>query len=112
MDPGPPQDRRQYPRHVSYIVAEYTVKEGRFRDIIKNISAGGLFVWTAKRIAVGQPIVLEFPLFQFEDVIQVFGTVLRRDAKGFAVQFNEPIEELKKFKEKRPNIVHEANRST
>jgi hypothetical protein len=109
---GPPQDRRQYPRYVSYIVAEYIVKEGRFRDIIKNISAGGLFVWTQKHIAAGQSIVLEFPLFQFENVIRVSGTVVRRDAKGFAVKFNEPIEELKDAQGKVPKIVHEANRST
>lgn len=91
---SPLDDRRQYTRQVSYIVAEYTVREGIFRDIIRNISAGGLFVWTQKHIAVGQPIVLEFPLFQFENVILVSGTVVRRDAKGFAVKFNEPIEEF------------------
>lgn len=109
---GPPQDRRQYPRQVSYIVAEYTVKEGTFRDIIKNISAGGLFVWTQKHIAVGQSIMLEFPLFQFENVIQVSGTVVRSDAKGFGVEFNKPIEELTGSKGRVPKIVHEANRST
>jgi Tfp pilus assembly protein PilZ len=107
---GPPQDRRQYPRQVSYIVTEYTVKEGTFRDIIKNISAGGLFVWTQKHVAVGQSIVLEFPLFQFEHVIQVSGTVVRSDAKGFGVKFNEPIEELTGSRGRVAKIVHEANR--
>jgi Tfp pilus assembly protein PilZ len=107
---GPPQDRRQFPRQVSYIVAEYIVKEGTFRDIIKNISAGGLFVWTQRHVAVGQSIMLEFPLFEFEDVIQVSGTVVRSDAKGFEVNFNKPIAELQDNQGRPPKIVHEAER--
>ena len=35
---------RSHQRRTAYIVAEYTVKEGVFRDIIKNMGANGLFV--------------------------------------------------------------------
>ena len=45
-------NNRQYPRRTAYIIAEYIVIEGSFRDIIKNIGAGGLFIRTDRKIAV------------------------------------------------------------
>jgi Tfp pilus assembly protein PilZ len=99
-------------RRTSYIIAEYTVKEGRFRDIIKNIGAGGLFVRTSRKVAVGQPITLQFPLFNFDHTIQVKGTVSRIAHLGFAVTFDEAIDGLICKKGHFPEIVHESDRST
>ena len=98
-------------RRTSYIIAEYTVKEGRFRDIIKNIGAGGLFVRTSRKVAVGQPITLQFPLFDFDQTIQVTGTVSRITHLGFAVTFDEQIDDLICKKGHFPEIVHESDRS-
>lgn len=102
--------RNTVPRRTSYIITEYTVTEGTFRDIIKNIAAGGLFVRTSRRIAVGQPITLQFPLFNFEQTIQVTGTVSRITQLGFAVTFDEQIDGLICKKGHFPEIVHESNR--
>ncbi len=102
--------RNTSPRRTSYIIAEYTVKEGRFRDIIKNIGAGGLFVRTSRKVAVGQPITLQFPLFSFEQTIKVSGIVSRIDLIGFAVTFNEPINGLVCEEGHFPEIVHEGDR--
>jgi len=103
-------NQRQYPRRASYIIAEYIVKERTFRDVIKNICAGGLFVRTSRRVAVGQPIVVSFPLFQFDNTIQVSGKVVRIDRNGFAVKFNNPIEGLICKEGHFPEIVHESDR--
>ena len=97
-------------RRTSYIISEYTVKEGRFRDIIKNIGAGGLFVRTSRKVAVGQPITLQFPLFNFEQTIQVTGTVSRIEPMGFTVIFDNPIEGLICKEGHFPEIVHEGDR--
>ena len=105
-------NRHQYPRRPSYIIATYTVVEGTFRDIIKNIGAGGLFIRTDRRIAVGQPISIEFPLFQFENIIKVTGRVVRKDPMGFAVTFNRPIHDLVCNEGDFPTIVHESDRTT
>ena len=102
--------RNTFPRRTSYIIAAYTVKEGRFRDIIKNIGAGGLFVRTSRKVAAGQPITLEFPLFNFDQAIQVTGTVSRIAHLGFAVTFDEPIDGLICKKGHFPEIVHESDR--
>jgi len=108
MNPIP--NRRQYPRHVAYIIVEYTVKEGTYRDVIKNIGAGGLSVRTSRKINDGQSIMLKFPLFQFENTIQVSGKVARSNSDGFAVTFNEPIRGLICKEGQFPEIVHEVNR--
>ena len=105
-------NRRQYPRSPSYIIANYTVAEGTFRDVIKNIGASGLFIRTEKRIAAGQAISIEFPLFQFEDIIKVTGRIVRKDTMGFAVTFNRPLHRLISNKGEFPKIVHESDRST
>jgi len=110
MNPKPNQ--RQYPRRASYIIAEYTVKEGTHRDVIKYIGAGGLFVRTSRRVAVGQPIVVNFPLFRFDNTIEASGKVIRIDRNGFAVSFDEPIQGLICKDGHLPEIVHESDRST
>ena len=87
-------ERRRHPRLATYIIARYTVKEGMFRDVIKNISAGGLYITTMRDIAVGQSIELEFPLFDVERNIRIRGKVVRRDEHGIAVAFDELLEGL------------------
>lgn len=103
--------RNTLPRRTSYIITEYTVNEGRFRDIIKNIGAGGLFVRTSRKVAVNQPITLRFPLFDFEQIIEVKGIVSRIAQTGFAVTFDETIDGLICKKGHFPEIVHESDRS-
>lgn len=110
MNPIPNQ--RQYPRRASYIIAEYTVKGRTHRDVIKYIGAGGLFVRTSRRVAVGQPIVVNFPLFRFDNTIEASGKVVRIDRNGFAVSFDEPIQGLICKDGHLPEIVHESDRST
>ena len=103
-------NRHEFPRRTSFIIAEYTVKEGTYRDVIKNIGAGGLFVKTSRKISLGQTIALEFPLFHFDTIVQVTGQVIRRDHDGFAVEFDRPLESLFCKDGVFPNIVHESDR--
>jgi hypothetical protein len=107
-----PVNRHEYPRRTAFIIAEYIVKEGTYRDVIKSIGAGGLFVRTSRKIALGQSIRLEFPLFQFDQTVRVTGKVIRRDPGGFAVLFNEPLDDLICENGDFPKIVHEGNRTS
>ncbi len=104
-------NRRRYARRAAFIIAEYTAKEGVFRDIVKSIGAHGIFISTPREIAPGQEIVLKFPLFKFEHLIQITGKVVRSTAKGFAVDFEQPIEALICKEGQFPNIVHEIDRN-
>lgn len=101
-------EKRRYPRRTSYIIAEYTVREGTFRDIIKNIGAGGLFIKTTRKVSAGQPVSIKFPLFDFDQIIEVHGRVVRRDTDGVAVAFNKAIKGLICRERQFPDIVHEG----
>jgi hypothetical protein len=103
-------NQRQFPRRTAFIIAKYAVQEGTFRDIIKNIGATGVFIGTWRRIAEGQPINLQFPVFDFENQLQVKGTVVRSDRKGFSAVFDRPIDGLICKEGHFPEIVHEGNR--
>ena len=103
-------NRRKHPRNASYIIGKYKVLEGTFRDVIKNIGAGGLSVRTNRKVAVGQPITIEFSLFNFDSVMKVTGRIVRRDLAGFAVTFNEPIHGLVCKEGHFPEIVIERDR--
>ena len=107
---NPTINRHEYPRRTSYIITKYTVKEGTFRDVIKNIGAGGLFVRTSRKVSLGQPIVLEFPLLHFDSTVQVTGMVTRRETDGFAVAFDEALDDLVCEDGNFPDIVHESDR--
>jgi Tfp pilus assembly protein PilZ len=104
-------NRHQHSRRTSYIIAKYTVKEGTYRDLIKNIGAGGLFVGTSRKIAAGQSIIIEFPLFRFDNTVEVSGKVVRTGSNGFAVAFDELLEVLISKDGQFPEIVHESDRS-
>lgn len=104
-------NRHQHSRRTSYIIAKYTVKEGTYRDVIKNIGAGGLFVRTSRKIAAGQSIIIEFPLFRFDNTVEVSGKVVRTGSGGFAVAFDKLIETLVGEDGQFPKIVHEIDRS-
>ena len=99
-------------RRASYIIGEYTVQEGTFRDVIKNLSAGGLFMKTDKKVKSNQPIIIKFPLLEFDQIIEVHGQIVRVEKSGFAVSFLNPIQVLISDDGKFPKIVHEANRSS
>ena len=103
-------NKREYIRRTSYIIAEYAVREGTFRDVIKNLGASGLFVRTDRKISVDQSITLKFPLFEFDEIIEVSGKIIRAEQSGFTVSFFNPIEDLISENGQFPQIVHEADR--
>ena len=103
-------NRPQHSRRTSYIIAEYTVKEGTYRDVIKNIGPGGLYIRTSRKIAEGQSIVLNFPLLRFDNTVQVSGKVVRSDPGGFAVTFDDALDDLESEDGQLPEIVHESDR--
>jgi hypothetical protein len=103
-------NQRRHPRRTSYIIVEYTVQEGTFRDIMKNVGAKGIFINTQRDIAEGQPISLKFPLFDFDHIMQANGRVTRCHTNGFAVVLDQPIAGLICKEGQFPKIVHEIDR--
>ena len=90
---------RDHPRLEASIPASYTIEDKSYKDFIKNISAGGVFITTSKSQYVGHEVSLEFRLVGHEKAIRVFGKIVRSDHNGFAVEFYEKFEELLNSKE-------------
>ncbi|RJQ86147.1 MAG: PilZ domain-containing protein [Desulfobacteraceae bacterium] len=108
--PAVDSNQRGFKRRTAFIIVEYAVKEGVFRDIIKNIGPGGIFIGTQRAIASDQDIVLKFPLFSFEETIEVKGRIARSGSHGFAVTLDTPIETLMAKDGRFRDIVHEIDR--
>ena len=62
-----------------------------FRDYIKNISAGGLFIQINVPATVGGTVTISFALSDNKDPIQAVGKIDKIDPNGFGVKFNEPL---------------------
>lgn len=90
---NPKAEKRQYPRHPALYTAKYTIKTGTYRDLIANVSAGGIYIHSHRDVERGQRISLRFPIVAFDRRPNVMGTVVRSHDRGFAVMFDDPIEE-------------------
>jgi hypothetical protein len=88
------------------------IVESLFEIIKSTLSSGddGLFIRTTRKISNGQPIKLEFPLFRFDNTVQVSGKVVRIDSDGFAVAFDKRLDALESKDGQLPEIVHEIDR--
>ncbi|MGD9307898.1 MAG: PilZ domain-containing protein [Desulfosarcina sp.] len=104
--------RRQYARYAAVFSTKYTAKEGKFRDLTRDVGAGGVFINTKRQIKKGRRINIQFPIFAFEKKLSLLGTVVRCDPDGFAVMFDEAID-VEIFKDGRfPGNTKESKRST
>ena len=103
-------EKRAYQRKNGLIIADYTTPDGDASGLIRNISAGGVFIRTDKKPLAGQSIVLRFPLFSFDENISVSGIVLRVEPTGFVVKFDKPIYHLTWKNGIFPEIVNEVDR--
>lgn len=104
--------RRQYPRYATVFSTKYRVREGTFRDLIRDIGAGGVYVSTRRAIKAGGSINIQLPIFAFEKRLSIMGSVVRCEPGGFAVMFNEAVD-VKIFKDGGfPGNVQEDRRST
>ena len=87
------RNRRRYPRHTAQFSAKYIAKEGMYRDLVKDIGPGGVFVCTRRKMVQGRTINLQIPILVFDKRLSLMGTVVRCDAVGFAVMFDKLIDE-------------------
>lgn len=104
--------RRQFPRFAAVFSTKYTLKEGTFRDLVRNIGAGGVYIGSRRQIGLGRPINVQIPVFAFGRRLSIMGEVVRRDDDGFAVMFRNEID-VRMFKDGRfPANIGSGDQST
>ena len=81
------QEAREHHRRQTSIYAVFSGQDCYFRDYIKDISAGGLFIETETALFINQELVITFFLPDALKPIKIKGKVVRTDSKGFGIKF-------------------------
>ena len=87
-------DRRQHPRKpcsIPVTLASWRV----FTELIKNISAGGVFVETSEPFSTGEAVSLMFSIPNHEEQVKITGRIAWRTPGGVGVEFTGGSKDLK-----------------
>ncbi len=79
--------KREYERKPYSAVVNYIVNEETYTDPIQDISAGGVFIQTAKPFSAGQEVSMTFPLPISDEDISIDGEIARISGLGMGVKF-------------------------
>ena len=88
------QETREHHRRHTSIYAVFSGQDCYFRDYIKDISAGGLFIETETALFINQELVITFFLPDSRKPIKIRGKVVRTDPKGFGIKFDERLPDV------------------
>jgi len=69
------------------MVVDYSTEDHVYKDFIRNISAGGVFIETRMPFTVGKEVSLTFPLPDSQKHIKIIGEVARTTPHGVGVKF-------------------------
>jgi Tfp pilus assembly protein PilZ len=83
-------DKRKHSRKHTSIYASFKTNGLSFKDFIKNLSAGGLFIETGIPLSVSKKLSISFPHPDSGTPIKVAGKIVRIDSKGIGVKFDKP----------------------
>ena len=81
------QGKREHQRKPFFTVVNYATQSSVYKDFIKNISAGGVFIETSMPFSGGQEVSLTFPLPNQKEHIKIIGKVVRISDQGIGVKF-------------------------
>jgi Tfp pilus assembly protein PilZ len=84
--------KRKHYRKPFFTAVDYATQDGVYKDFIKNISAGGVFIETCMPLTVGQEISLTFPTPN-QQHIKIIGEIVRISDQGIGVKFKIANEE-------------------
>jgi hypothetical protein len=79
--------RRKHRRKDCSIPVDFAIGDKAFSSIIRNVSAGGVFVEKANGIGVGEQTTLAFWFPALAKPSKIKGQVARESSEGFGVQF-------------------------
>jgi len=81
------EGNRKHARKALVAVVDYATQDQAYRDFIKNISAGGVFIETTVPVSIGQELSLTFALPYHQAHIKITGEVVRINPQGIGVEF-------------------------
>ena len=79
--------RRGYLRKSLKLPVTYAIGENTYRDSTKDISLGGVFIFTRRYFQIGQQIRMVFRNKDNNNPVKIFGKVARVTPEGIGVKF-------------------------
>ena len=79
--------RRKHHRKPFFTAVDYATQDGVYKDFIKDISSGGVFIKTNMPFSVGQEVSLTFPIPNQQEHIKITGKIVRIIDEGIGVKF-------------------------
>ena len=87
-------NRREDPRKPCFIAVDYADRDRGFKDFIKNISAGGVFIETNTPFSIGRDLTLTFSSSNYQHPIKITGEIVWTGTLGIGVQFKSENQDL------------------
>jgi len=81
------EEKRTYVRKPFFMSVDYSTQDRVYRDFIKDISTGGVFIETLRPLPVGQEISMAFSFPNLRQNFKINGDVVRMGSKGIGVAF-------------------------
>jgi Tfp pilus assembly protein PilZ len=78
---------RKHPRKQWVMPVDLEIKDQTFKECIKDISNGGVFIETQIPFSKGQEIRLNFQLPNGSKPLEVIGKIVRSNSQGVGVKF-------------------------
>ena len=93
--PSPSTMKREHPRRSFQIPVDFSIDDFFFTYVTQNVSKSGAFIETDLPFLTDKELSMEFELPDCEAPIKTKGVIVRTDATGIGVKFNEPIAKIK-----------------
>ncbi len=87
LDNSQVRSSRRHARKPWIIPVNFKTQNRVYNDVIKDISAGGVFIETKFPFAAGQDITMKFRLPKSQRLIQAVGKIVRSNPLGIGVKF-------------------------
>ncbi len=84
-------EKRKHLRISTFISTDFADDDRIYKDFIRNLSAGGLYIETEAPFLANKELRMTFFLSDSEDPIKITGKIVRIDPKGVGVEFNDTI---------------------
>ena len=80
------EERRVHPRVPCFFLVDYATRDCFYRDFVRNISAGGLFV-ESRKLPIGPEVTMVLCLSDPGKPVKITGQVAWIDRDGIGVRF-------------------------
>lgn len=85
-------EKRKHPRKPCSIIVDYATQDKAFRDYIRDISKGGVFIETSNFFSAGQEFIMTFSIPNQDKPFMFIGEVVRTDGRGVGVKFKRKVD--------------------